>query len=450
MNRRIAKGSRFFLSFLASLAVQMVRSSKYPIFQSNFPDSRKAWQHFAQLDGPMTVSRRAIKIRSPFDNLAPAADRAALMSTPELLRTPLHDWHVQHGGRMVDFAGWSMPVQYKSIAEEHQATRNAVGVFDISHMGRLQFHGEGALSFLDSVVTRRVVDLKPNQVRYSLVCNQQGGILDDVLVYGGSPPRIPAFMVVNASNREKIVAWLKERLPSSLSLSDETLRTSMIAVQGPKSIGLIPHFVETASPITGMRYYTSANCTFNGFEALISRTGYTGEDGVEIICDANHSNSIWNTIVAAIEPVAGAACGLGARDTLRLEAAMPLYGHELSESINPIQAGLEFAVNLSGREFIGSEALERFAADRTQPVRVGLQVEGKRVPRQGCPVLQGNEIVGEVTSGTFSPTFERAIAMAYVRPTAQAIGTRLAVDIRGTQHAATVVPLPFYERGKKS
>jgi aminomethyltransferase len=197
-----------------------------------------------------------------------------------------------------------------------------------------------------------------------------------------------------------------------------------------------------------MRYYHYDRGHFDRHAVIVSRTGYTGEDGFEIICDNGATMEIWTRVIEAAAKVGGMAAGLGARDTLRLEAAMPLYGHELSEAVNPIQAGLNFAVNLSGREFIGREAIERFAEDKKQPVRIGLQVEGKRVPRQGCAVLHGNEIVGEVASGTFSPTFDRSIAMAYVRPTAQAVGTHLAVDIRGTQHAATVVPLPFYERGK--
>jgi aminomethyltransferase len=199
-----------------------------------------------------------------------------------------------------------------------------------------------------------------------------------------------------------------------------------------------------------MRYYNYGVGYWDGEQLLVSRTGYTGEDGIEIICDAALITEIWESVIEHSTIVAGKASGLGARDTLRLEAAMPLYGHELSEAINPIQAGLNFAVNLTGREFIGREALERFAADKSQPVRVGLQLDGKRVARQGASVLHGDEIVGEVTSGTFSPTFDRPIAMAYVRPTASAVGTRLAVDIRGTQHAAVVVPLPFYERGKKN
>jgi aminomethyltransferase len=374
------------------------------------------------------------------------------MSSPELLRTPLHDWHAAHGGRMVDFAGWSMPVQYTSIAEEHQATRKAVGVFDISHMGRLTFSGANVSAFLDAILTRRVVDLKPTQIRYSLICNEQGGILDDVLVYGGTPDGARRYtLVVNASNRDKILDWLSgNRLNAGVSVEDATSGTAMFAVQGPRAIELATELFETAAPIASMRYYTYATGSWGGNELLISRTGYTGEDGIEIICEAAIAAELWQCVIDRAGAVGGKAAGLGARDTLRLEAAMPLYGHELSEAINPIQAGLNFAVNLSGREFVGREAIEGFSADESQPVRIGLQVDGKRVPRQGCPVLQGEEIVGEVTSGTYSPTLERAIAMAYVRPTAQAIGSRLAVDIRGTQQPATVVPLPFYERGKKN
>ncbi len=373
------------------------------------------------------------------------------MTTTDLARTPLHDWHVAHGGRLVDFAGWSMPVQYRSIADEHHATRNAVGVFDISHMGRLQFAGANVAGYLDSIVTRRVVDMKTNQVRYALVCNEDGGILDDVLVYGGTAEnKRPFSMVVNASNREKIVGWLNlHSANAEVSIADNTLRTAMIAVQGPLAVALLQPLIEGPSPLADMRYYTYADGRFKGEDVLISRTGYTGEGGFEIIFASKAALENWERIIAAAEKVGGMAAGLGARDTLRLEAAMPLYGHELSEAINPLQAGLQFAVNLADRDFLGREALERFAADKNQPVRVGLELEGRRVARQGSPVLQNDEIVGEVTSGTFSPTFERPIAMAYVRPNAQAVGTRLAVDIRGTKHAATVVPLPFYQRGKK-
>lgn len=372
------------------------------------------------------------------------------MMTTDLARTPLHDWHVTHGGRMVDFAGWSMPVQYKSIADEHNATRKAVGVFDISHMGRLRFEGTGVLPFLDSMVTRRVTDLKPNQIRYALVCKEDGGILDDVLVYAGSADgHRPPGMVVNASNREKIVAWLEDHLPSNVTLSDDTFQTAMIAVQGPAAIDAVQSLLELEAPISAMRYYTCASGHFEGHEILVSRTGYTGEDGVELICNAALSLELWDQIMTSAAAAGGMAAGLGARDTLRLEAAMPLYGHELNEATNPLQAGLNFAVNLGGREFISSKALEKFAADKSQPVRIGLELDCKRVPREGCPVQHNDTIVGEVTSGTFSPTLERPIAMAYVQPTAQAIGNKLSVDIRGTQYPAVVVSLPFYNRSKK-
>ncbi|MFO0789458.1 MAG: glycine cleavage system aminomethyltransferase GcvT [Pirellulales bacterium] len=380
--------------------------------------------------------------------------------TTELLRTPLYDWHVAHGGRMVDFAGWSMPVQYASIADEHNATRNAVGVFDISHMGRLQFFGNDVPKFLDSIVTRRVSDLKPDEIRYALVCNDVGGILDDVLVYSGTPNHTPPYsMVVNASNREKIVDWLNSKLPEANTspkertvwLGDDTSKTAMIAVQGPKAIEVLTPLVNSNSDfppidLSAIRYYRYVRpCPIGN---LLSRTGYTGEDGFEIICENEDAGEVWEQVIAAAHKVGGAAVGLGARDTLRLEAAMPLYGHELSEAINPIQAGLNFAVNLKDREFIGSETLKKFAADKSQPVRIGLTLDGRRVPRQGCPVLQNGAIIGEVTSGTFSPTLQKPIAMAYVQPTAQAIGTQLEVDLRGTKHPATVVPLPFYQRQK--
>ena len=378
-----------------------------------------------------------------------------MTTTTELAQTPLHDWHVAHGGRMVDFAGWSMPVQYASITAEHQATRTAIGLFDISHMGRLQLFGPGAAAFLDATVTRRIVDMRPGQIRYALVCNAQGGILDDVLVYRlaydepNEDDKATFQVVVNASNRTKIVDWFQRRLPEyATKLADVTAETAMIAVQGPAAMHLLEPLVDR--DLFAMRYYTGQKARFDGRDCYISRTGYTGEDGCEIICAAADARAIWETILAAGTDKGAQAVGLGARDTLRLEAAMPLYGHELAEQINPIQAGLGFAVNFGEREFVGREALERFARDAHQPVRVGLQLDGKRVPRQGAVVLQGDEPVGEVTSGTFSPTFERPIAMAYIRPTVQAAGTHLAVDIRGTTYPAVVVPLPFYERGKQN
>jgi aminomethyltransferase len=386
-----------------------------------------------------------------------------MTTTTELLRTPLYDWHVAHGARMVDFAGWSMPVQYKSIVEEHNATRNAVGIFDISHMGRLQFEGPLVPQFWDSVLTRRVSDIKAGQVRYSLVCNEEGGILDDVLAYRIPPADDDSYaMVVNASNRQKILEWLSGLLPNQISdltatdvgITDITLQSAMIAVQGPRAIELLETHIRLESrhpnlDLSGMRYYQCCRAHFDDSEILISRTGYTGEDGFEITSEADSASHVWEAIIESASKVGGIAAGLGARDTLRLEAAMPLYGHELSEAINPLQAGLKFAVSLDDRDFIGRDALSQFATDKSLPVRVGLDVEGKRVARQGSPVLHDGKIVGEVTSGTFSPTLNRSIAMAYVQPNTQSIGTELTVDIRGTQTTATVVALPFLSTREK-
>lgn len=373
-------------------------------------------------------------------------------TTAKLSETPLHAWHAEHGGRMVDFAGWSMPVQYTSIVDEHNATRNAAGLFDISHMGCLGFHGPEAAKFLDAMVTRRVADMQPGQIRYGLVCNAEGGILDDVLVYRwdgelSSMPHPPSFhMVVNASNRKKIYDWLVDRqIEFAARTEDLTQSTAMIAVQGPLAISKVDPLADVE--LTSLRYYRGIATGVLGYDSYVSRTGYTGEDGCEIICPAENAVEIWEEILSAISEQGGRAVGLGARDTLRLEAGMPLYGHELSENITPLQAGLDFAVNMVDRDFIGREALAA-PTEGARPVRVGLQMDGRRAAREGCPVLLDDQPVGTVTSGTYSPTFERPLAMAYVKPSASAIGTPLAVDIRGTQLPATVVPLPFYQRGK--
>jgi aminomethyltransferase len=365
-----------------------------------------------------------------------------------LARTPLYDWHASHGARLVEFGGWAMPVQYTSIVAEHQATRTAVGLFDISHMGRLRFDGADAAAFLDSIVTRRVTDLAPGQIRYGLVTNESGGILDDVLVYrlqnaGGGTYHV---MVVNASNRPKIVAWIEAHQPSGRDVhySDLTTQWAMIAVQGPKALQLLQPLVE--ADLQSLAYYTGTETRIAGHGGIVSRTGYTGEDGCELIVGSGMVTSIWQRLLDDGASQGAMPAGLGCRDTLRLEAAMPLYGHELNEQINPYQAGLGFAVNLEGRQFIGCEALKRFKQDKTQPKRIGLELAGKRIPREGAAVLAGDKAIGQVTSGTFSPTFEKPLAMAYVQPEYAAVGTELMIDIRGRNEPARVVKLPFYKR----
>ncbi len=365
----------------------------------------------------------------------------------EAATTPLYQWHCDNGGRMVDFAGWSMPVQYTSIVEEHHATRKAIGMFDVSHMARFQFLGPEAGEFLDSLTTRRVNNVGTGKIRYSLVCNEQGGILDDVLVYQLPSSEGNDFyaMVVNASNREKIANWIiKHAGNRDIGFVDKTVETGMIAVQGPKAIEVVDAFCETKP--SSLKYYTGAVTSICGHNGCVSRTGYTGEDGCEIICDADAVVEIWDTIFKAGQEHGARAAGLGARDTLRLEAAMPLYGHELNEDINPVQAGLGFAINLKDREFVGKSAIVGFKADENQLVRVGFELEGKRAAREGCQVILDGIEVGEITSGTTSPTLEKPISMGYVRREASEVGTKVEIINRGKSGNATVVGLPFYQR----
>jgi aminomethyltransferase len=353
---------------------------------------------------------------------------------------------------MVDFAGWSMPVQYTSIVEEHNATRRAIGLFDVSHMGRFTLTGPGTAEFLDRITTRRVADMSEGQIRYSLVTNEEGGILDDVLTYRIAGVADSDFqMVVNAGNREKIFDWLvakqKDLGAGGVDIVDRTVETAMIAVQGPSAVALVEPLV--ATDLEGMRYYTGQMTNISGLKGLVTRTGYTGEDGCELIVAAEDAVAVWDILLGAGQSLGATPAGLACRDTLRLEAAMPLYGHELTEQINPIQAGLKFAINLKDRDFVGHDAIAGFKDDPAQPRRVGLVLSGRRVPREGYPIVDAaGKTVGHVTSGTFSPTLEQPIAMGYVDPQAAETGTELAIDIRGRAEPATVVALPFYKRAK--
>lgn len=383
------------------------------------------------------------------------------MTAGQLLETPLHQWHCRNGGRMVEFAGWSMPVQYASIVAEHHHTRNQVGLFDVSHMGRLFFSGRSVDQLLDSISTRRIVGVAPGKVRYSLICNTDGGILDDVLIYhlangdgftsGDDQSDSFYMMVCNASNRAKIVAWIEQHVKSindtvgaKIQLHDRTESTAMIAVQGPQANEIVAS-IASLDPAT-LGYYEGGVCKVDGGDAILSRTGYTGEDGCEIIVAADGALAVWQKLRDAAAAVGGGATGLAARDTLRLEAAMPLYGHELNEDINAAQTDLRFAINLKGRTFAGRDAISAALSKHDLPLRVGLKLNGRRPARQGCGILVGGKEVGHLTSGTLSPTLGCPIAMGYVNPQYAAIGTQVLIDIRGKSVAAEVVQLPFYNR----
>ena len=366
-----------------------------------------------------------------------------------LLVTPLHAWHQEHGARVAEFAGYEMPIQYTSIVAEHQATRTAAGVFDISHMGRLRFDGPRADQLLDHVLTRRVMDMQTGQVRYSLVCNEEGGVLDDVLVSCLESPSGKNYflLVVNASNRSKIVQWLKPHLADfpDVEFHDVTDSTAMIAVQGPKAIEICKPLLPAS--VLQLGYYRAKVTEQMGKPCIVSRTGYTGEDGLELIVKSEDAARVWDNIMLAGREVGVQAVGLAARDTLRLEAGMPLYGHELEESIDVYTAGLGFACNLKDRRFIGCDALAAKAQENLGTKRVGLVLEGRRAARQGAHVLDTDgRNVGYVTSGSFSPTLDKPIAMAYLNSSMSSVGSALDVDIRGTKVAATIVSLPFYKK----
>ncbi|HEY5313149.1 MAG TPA: glycine cleavage system aminomethyltransferase GcvT, partial [Pirellulales bacterium] len=352
-------------------------------------------------------------------------------------------------------AGWDMPIQYSSIIAEHTAVRTQAGLFDVSHMGRLVFQGPEAdvVAFLQLLFTNDVASMATGQVRYGLLCNEQGGILDDVLVY-----RLGLFwmMVVNASNRAKILAWMarqRDRFPH-VQVHDHTVLWSMVAIQGPKAREIVTT-CRSADAVARLDYYHAAVFaagTASGFDldAILSRTGYTGEDGFELIVPAAGTVALVDLLSETARKlgVTLQPCGLGARDTLRLEAGMPLYGHELNEEIDPFQARLGWAVKMSKGDFLGREALLRCRQDATLRQRVGLELDGRRIAREGAAVLFGGQEIGRVSSGTFGPTLQKVIAMAYVNPSHAAAGTADAVDVRGKAEAARVVPLPFYKRPK--
>jgi aminomethyltransferase len=356
---------------------------------------------------------------------------------------------------MVDFAGWLMPVQYASIVEEHLATRQSAGLFDVSHMGRLAVGGPQAIEWLESLLTRRVAGIEVGRVRYTLVTGDADGrtvVLDDALVSrdtdaADGTPRVG--LVVNASNRERVVAWLKSRLPAAgVTLTDRTFETAMIAVQGPRAVEIVCGLCSPADAdrIAGLGNYRATSAVVAGYPAAVSRTGYTGEDGVELVVDAAAATPVWEAIHAAGGPLGLRSCGLGARDTLRLEAGMPLYGHELREDTDPFAIGLDLAVNLDGRSFPGAGHMAALRNLPTGRVRVGLRLDSKRSAREGDAVMRGEQTIGVVTSGSFAPAVGTAVAMAMVDRDVSTAGTRLEAVVRDTRQPAVVSPLPFYRK----
>ena len=359
-----------------------------------------------------------------------------------MARTSLYAVHAESGGHLVDFHGWDLPLYYADIRSEHLAVRQKAGLFDLSHMGRLRVGGPGAEAFLERVLTQEIGTMPVGRCRYSLVLDEQGHVLDDILAYREAET---FFLVVNASNRPKILAWLNRHKPAQVTVEDLTEALALIAVQGPLALGILKPLA--GADIAALKYYTFCEAKPGGVSGLISRTGYTGEDGFEVYLPAAAAPALWKSLMAAGKAQGLAPIGLGARDTLRLEAGMPLYGHELDEQTNPLETGLDWAVKFT-KDFIGRPALEKAKAQGLARKLVGLELADKRIPRQGYPVLKAGKPVGAVTSGTASPLTGKTLAMAYVAPAEAVIGNALDIEIRGTAYPAKVVPLPFYKRSK--
>jgi len=357
----------------------------------------------------------------------------------DLLRTPLFEEHKKLGARMVPFAGWEMPVQYRGVKEEHLAVRGAAGLFDVSHMGEMELEGAQAGAVVDSLITNHAGKLQDGKALYTVACNEQGTILDDLIVYRRAADR---WMVVcNASNRDKMVSHFRAAAEGKCKFEDATERIALLALQGPKALSI------AGDAVTDLGSFHLRDATLFGVRSTLARTGYTGEDGIEIFCASHDAPALWRALLEAghgVQPV-----GLGARDTLRLEARLCLYGNDIDETTNPYEAGLAWTVKLDKGEFVGRGALARIKAAGPARKLVGFEMTGRGIARHGYPLLdkQGNTI-GVCTSGSPSPTLGTNIGLGYLPAAMADLGTAFVVDCRGRHIDAVVVKTPFYKRPK--
>ncbi len=362
------------------------------------------------------------------------------------LQTILYQTHVDLGARMVPFGGWDMPVQYSGIIGEVNAVRTAAGIFDVSHMGRLYLSGPQAGAFLDRVLTGSASGLRVGRARYCLICNEAGGVIDDTIFYRLADDRF--LLIPNAGNRPAVVEWfdhwIAAEFPGGVLMDDRTTETGLIALQGPGAAQLLDGLCRLSGgqPPSSLRFFTWGEGALNGHSVFIGRTGYTGEDGFEISMPSEAAAPIWNKLMEA----GALPCGLGARDVLRLEAALPLHGHEIDPETSPIEAGLDRFVRREG-DYIGRSVLAGQRENGTESTLVGLTLPGRSAPRAGYPILAQGREVGRITSGSYSPTLDTSIALGYVLAGHSEPGTSLSVDIRGRTAEAEVVQLPFYSRG---
>jgi aminomethyltransferase len=366
------------------------------------------------------------------------------MSGGTLKHTPLYECHLEAGGRMVAFAGWEMPVQYRGVMEEHRAVRSAAGLFDVSHMGEIEVTGRRALDFLQYVTCNDAAKLSPGRAQYSGLMTPRGTFVDDLLVHKISDVRY--FLVVNAANKDKDYAYLCAQAPAfeGVDITDRSADYAQLALQGPRALELLqPH---TQVPLDGIRYYRFVEGEVLGSPAIVSRTGYTGEDGFEVYIATEAAPGLWRLLLAEGRDAGLVPCGLGARDTLRFEACMALYGNDIDDTTTPLEAGLDWIVKFEKGPFLGREALMRQAAAGISRKLVGFEVKGRGIARHGYPILSQGEQVGRVTSGTQSPTLGKALGLGYVPVELSSEGSAFDVEVRDREVAAEVVPTPFYRR----
>ncbi len=372
-----------------------------------------------------------------------------MSETPQenLKKTPLYQEHLKFGARIVEFGGWAMPVQYSSIIAEHTAVRTAAGLFDVSHMGEFMVEGPEAMAAINHLITHDLAPAAVDQAIYSPMCYPNGTVVDDILVYRLAEQKF--LVVVNAGNMEKDWEWFLENCRDfDCDLDNISHDVGQLALQGPLAQQVLQRL--TDADLSQIRFYRAQQgVTVAGVKSLlVSRTGYTGEDGFEVYCDAADAPQLWAAILAAGADAGVIPTGLGARDTLRFEACLPLYGHEINDAVTPLEAGLGRFVKLEKAEFIGREALLQQKAAGLKRKLVGLEVTGRGIPRQGYPVAVEGREVGAVTTGTASPTLGKPLGLAYVPPEYASLGTQLSVVVRGTPVPAQVVPTPFYKRQK--
>jgi aminomethyltransferase len=359
-------------------------------------------------------------------------------------RTPLYDAHVAAGARIVDFAGWQMPVQYAGLMEEHRAVRTAAGLFDVCHMGEVRVAGPGAEAFLQRLTPNDVAKLAVGRAHYSALLTPEGTFIDDLLVYRLGPEEF--MLVVNASNAAGDLAWIVSQPHPDCEVTDLSDETALIAIQGPRALAIATPLA-SLDPST-LKYYGFARGEVAGVPALISRTGYTGEDGLELYVPPAAALGLWERLMEAGREHGLVPAGLGARDTLRMEAGMALYGHEIDRTTTPLEAGLDWVVKLDKGEFLGHEVLRSQKEQGIARRLVGFEITGRGIARQGHLFRHGGAEVGAVTSGTFAPTLEKALGMGYLPVALATPGTEISVDVRGRELPARVVPLPFYRRAR--